>query len=167
MSVSKGMSARNICKAIAPVILSLYFCVFIAGAGWSEGVSNLDKYNSEKKDPGTAGILSVIPSLGHYYAGDWGRGVKFIFIDSTILVASFYSMGLASTNKGDFFDTQSFISMLEAGLIGGVLLFLAKTWEVADAQATVDDYNRHLKEKYGLSMDINMASTQLYYSYRF
>ena len=81
------------------------------------------------KDPAKAGLLAaVIPSAGHYYAGNWGKGSLFLLGEITSL-----AIGLSSEN-----DSTRNVFM-------GVFLAL-KAWEVYDAVKETEKYNRFVDE---------------------
>lgn len=87
----------------------------------------LAMYNNQKKNPGTAGVLSfLISSTGHAYAGNWGRGL--LFLGGRILCVSVASNAESKDHA-----------------IGGLIAFLGLAiWEIIDAGNEVDKYNKRL-----------------------
>ena len=80
------------------------------------------------KDPTKAGLLAaIIPSAGHYYAGNWWKGSLFLIGEITSL-----AIGLSS----------------EIILPGMLLwyLFVLKAWEVYDAVKETEKYNYFVDE---------------------
>ncbi|MGB4177407.1 MAG: ankyrin repeat domain-containing protein, partial [Halanaerobiales bacterium] len=83
----------------------------------------------EYKDQSRAGLLAaIVPSAGHYYAGNWGKGSLFLFGELTSL-----AIGLSSEDN----------SVRNTCLT----VFLAlKVWEVYDAIQETEKYNQYVEE---------------------
>lgn len=156
-------------KIFALFVLAFYGFTVLVGSCWGEtnGLTfeqlkiNQEKYNSEKKDPWAAvGCSLLLPSLGHNYAGDPERGYKFIFIEGLglgiMLIGGLYS---AFPNAGG----NATLASIE--ILGGSIFVLGKAWEVFDSYSTAIDFNKALKEKYGLALHISTGKIVTYYSY--
>lgn len=168
---------NKLLKAIAPLVLVFFFSVAIVGPGWGEEGKTLTneqlkinqaKYDAEKKDPNTAAVLSYfVPSLGHYYAGDWLRGVKFLLIDAAVIGLAISASDQASLNRTDPSGAGSFIQSLGIVLLAGAALTISHVWCAIDAIDTINNFNQQLKKKYGMSLGINIDSLDLRYSFNF
>jgi hypothetical protein len=110
-------------------------------------------YNAESKNPWLAvGAAWLMPTLGHAYAGDWGRGLPFFGAEVLGLALMMSSVDTDSVNSG----TAS---------AGVAILMVARIWEYIDAYGTAEDSNRKLKEKYGLSLQLRNNSPVLAFNY--
>jgi len=123
--------------------------------------TKLLRYNSEKKEPWIA-VLGAwfMPSLGHYYAGDWGRSLPKIGVQAAGL--GLYIAGLSQTTTSS--TTSSGTSLALGGLI---VLLGGRIWEYFDAYSTAEDYNRSLQKKYSLTLNIYNNQPALQVSYQF
>lgn len=121
----------------------------IETAGKNEILSSVDAlqmmlYESQRKSPTTAVLLScLITSVGHAYAGNWGRGLLFTMGRLGGYVIAANSPDKKSDNSwGDKTPDHS-----QGYYIGvGITLVLA-IWEMIDASATAESYNNDLYKK--------------------
>lgn len=103
-------------------------------------------YNQQKKNETIASLLSLIPTMGHYYAGDWGRGLRYLGWNIPYIMTM---TALAITTKG--------FSQKTEGMEGIGVVFLIpfaivpKFFESEDARRTARLYNQNLKTQLGLS----------------
>ncbi len=99
---------------------------------------SIDDYNRLKKSPTIAFFLNIIPgfALGHAYAGDWGRGMKYEGSEALLLAAGL-GVGLA----GQFVGFSALTILIPA-----VVTFLViDIGQAVDAASCVKEYNRKLK----------------------
>lgn len=121
-----------------------------------ENKSDTDKlieYNSESKNSWIAvGAAWLLPSLGHAYAGDWGRGFPFLFADvgCIALMASGFSTG--PLGRPNYSTTY---------IIGALGLIVARVWEYFDAYSTAEENNNKLKIRLGVSSINGLWATSL------
>lgn len=108
---------------------------------------NIFVYRVEKKDPLVAIAAASIPSLGHAYAGDWKRGVKF-------LIAEVLEMGLINAARVSMEDPEMEIDLSAIGPFALIALVGTKIWEYIDVYNLVNEYNTSLRVKYGLVPDV-------------
>ena len=105
--------------------------------------NSLAVYESKRRSPWVGfGLAYFFPSAGHFYANDWGRGLK-IYLGEAIGAAL---IGTGNNNVD----------------IAGVIIFLtARIWELVDAYDAVEDYNTKLKQglnlAYGFDPYYNMT----------
>lgn len=110
-------------------------------------------YESDKKEPAMAGLLSVLmPSLGHAYAGDPGRGVGFFVAEVVEGAAGWYLLERVG-NNATLSDTVRLWGEL-AGLAVVVLGVATKVGECHDAIHTADAYNAELAKRLGLEIGL-------------
>jgi len=116
----------------------------IAQEGNKSETEALLKYQAEKKEPWVGvGAAFLVPSLGHAYAGNWGRGVKFLLIDVGCI--ALMSAGASEAVEGN-------TGLYTIGLLG---LTVSRIWEYIDAYRAVEDYNKKVAEKYGVGVSLN------------
>ena len=107
-------------------------------------------YLALKKDPGTAGLLSfLIPTAGHAYAGDWGRGVTFFLLK----FVAYYIMIDGIKEKTETIDVYfgpditntylEYTSQYKLGVGALVVLYIS---DIGDAVNTAKKYNAKLQE---------------------
>ncbi|PRX21122.1 hypothetical protein BX659_13315 [Orenia metallireducens] len=103
------------------------------------------EYLNNKKNKGLATVLATIPSLGHYYAGDWDRGRKFLYaevIEVIIMMLSF----------DDDFDYKDPSRKEIIGMISSMAFVGTKSWELLDAYRSVEISNAKLKDNISLRL---------------
>ena len=155
-------------------------------------VKQLDEYTQvvyemEKKEPMGAFIGSfLVPSVGHAYAGNWGKGLKFLGAEILALAVMSYASSDNSTrseyvsynnyNNYNSYYENGYYRTVEKGtdndwLIGaGAITFLAlRVWENIDAYKTAKHYNSNLIKRIELSPilsgDTKSAGIQLNYKF--
>ena len=145
------------------VIIGLFLVVFsfcFVSASFSEEMSVDTKwrlYTSESKNPWIAvGAAWLVPTMGHAYAGNWGRGLPFLGVEAASLAVMVSSIS----------STGSSVNASQYGLGLGVLL-VARVWEYMDAYATAEDANKELKTKYGVGFMLRNDLPVLALNYRF
>ena len=158
----------QVLKAVAPVVLVLYFCAAVVGPAWGEEAQSLsadqlkinqEKYNSEKKDTVvTMALAWSVPSLGHFYAGDWGRAGKFVLFEAIGLGLMIAGYNQANSEESDNYSFGRLLPSNGNFQAGIVILAVARVWEVIDANSTAIEFNEQLKKKYGLSFYMNTPS---------
>ena len=120
-------------KRILCVILMV--CL-LAPFAFADEAENLARYNSEKKDPGTAALWSLaVLGGGQVYHGNWIKA-GLLWVVTSVCFSQIY---LALT------DTS-----IDSGAYG--LLFMGSwLYSIYDASAEARDINQKLRTKYGLS----------------
>jgi len=156
-------------KNLAPIVLVIFFFSVVVGIGWGEEINNLsavEKYNQEKKDPWTAVKYSFyLPTLGHYYAGDWWRGTKFLLFETIglSLVLSGFNIAISEA-KGD-----QYLPILDNATFntGIIILIVSSVWESIDAYWTAEEFNKNLKERHNITLNIKNNMPCLSINYKF
>ena len=141
-------------------ILVLLFVICLAGMSLAQEMDTDTKwrlYNAESKNPWLAVVAAwLLPTMGHAYAGNWGRGLPFLGAEAAGLALMMSSIS----------STGSSVNTSQYGLGLGVLL-VARIWEYFDAYATAEEFNKELKTKYGLTFIIRDSLPALAFNYRF
>jgi len=110
-----------------------------------------------------------VPTLGHAYAGNWGRGAPF-------LVGEVVAVTLIVNGANDTYWTWGGEELTDAGatkvLAGAGLLIVTRVWEYIDAYHTAEDYNRRLEKRYlerrlGLSLRADDKTPRFAFTYAF
>lgn len=137
-------------------------------------------YEKNKKKPGVAAFLGlVIPSAGHAYTGNWGRGLLFATTEIAFLTAAgyeiynnYYQDNEEMINKNYdnhdydqkwwnndykmFYNIDYKAAMndkkIQAYMVGFAII---KLWEVFDAYNTAEKYNTQLR------FELNLQSKSL------
>ena len=115
-------------------------------------------YESTKKNPWAGvGLAYLLPTAGHFYANDWGRGLKF-FLGQVIglgIMLNSYTYEEKCTVYDDYYyyydncyDERVYNE--DQALAGTAIYLIARIWEFFDAYDAVEDYNAKLK--YGLDL---------------
>jgi hypothetical protein len=98
-------------------------------------------YNAESKNPWLAvGMAWLLPTMGHAYAGNWGRSLP--FLGAEIVGLALMTSSISSTGTS--------VNTSQYGLGLGIFLG-ARIWEYIDAYTTAEEFNNELKKKYGLT----------------
>jgi len=116
----------------------LVLCFFSAFVYAGDEATNLQRYNSEKKDPVAASLWSLfVGGGGQYYNGDLPRAIGFASATGlSFLLWWYYGFHLHNYST--------------ANIYGAIYL---GTWmySIYDAQVGAVEINRKLKTKYGIS----------------
>jgi hypothetical protein len=141
-------------KKILLACLLILLTVSCAGKSFAQEPDTDTKwklYNAESKNPWLAvGAAWFLPTAGHAYAGNWGRGLPFLGVEAASLALMMSSIN----NTGTSVNTSQY------GLAVGALL-VARVWEYFDAYATAEDANKELKQKYGITFLIRDSAPGL------
>lgn len=124
----------------AVVILLVFFLFF--GLAYSENISAPNVIYCNQKDKTVAALFSIIlPSAGHAYAENWGRGMLFV-AGETIIIGSiaygYKEVAKLKSNDNKIYNAGQ--SNLLFGL-GYASLIGLRIWEIIDATKEVDKYN--------------------------
>lgn len=121
-------------------------------------LENFSRYEAEKKSPWLAvGAAWLVPTLGHAYAGDWGRGINFLVAD-----VACYGIVIIGSNMMTISSRGAALY-----LIGYVGLLVSRICEYVDAYKTAEDYNKKLAEKCGIRLSLHQGPPYLQLSYKF
>jgi len=146
-------------KALVAIIL-VVLVVCLVGISFAQEMGTDTKwklYNAESKNPWLAvGAAWFIPTAGHAYAGNWGRGLPFLGVEAASLALMMSSIS----------STGSTVNTSQYGLALGVFM-VARIWEYFDAYSTAEDANKELKKNYGLTFLIRDSSPSLAFNYAF
>ena len=133
------------------LLIALSLSAFSQG---SSGMSDTDKmmmYESGKKNPTTAVVLScLLTSSGHAYAGNWGRGLAFTAgrIGCGVIAITMGIKEETETYDGGWYTieetTTEITGMYYVGMLGATAIAI---WEMIDASNQVKKYNQNLFEK--------------------
>lgn len=136
---------KTIIKVVAVMIIMVMFAPMVQ-AGELDYRLDFEarklEYEDNKKTPLIAPALSYfIPTAGHFYAGDWSRGLKFPVMTLGGLLLG--TVGSESGNDG--------MALAGAGIAIG-----SHVWELFDAYDTAKDYNENLKRELRISPTYNI-----------
>ena len=143
-------------KIIALFLISIFLVLFtdIVIAEELDIKTRWELYNTQKKYPLLAAGASIVPTLGHAYAGDWERGLPFLGAEIAGIALIVIEANEQDPNKQD----------LGRALVGVYVFFVATVWESIDAYLTADNFNEKLKEKYNLSLRIRESCPTLMFT---
>ena len=97
-------------------------------------------YQNESKNPWIAlSLSSMLPSLGHLYIENWGRGLLFLLAD----IGGIYIMSNREVKDGYY--------------IGTAVLMISRVWEGIDAYSVAKENNLKIREYLGLK-DASLVS---------
>jgi len=121
------------------------------------------KYQAEKKDPWIAAAIPLlfISSVGHAYAGDWGRGL--LFLGGKLLCGILMTQTETSYVGYGYYSTRP-SSSAQAAAIAWLVLYI---WEPIDAFQVAEDYNNRLRNQLGISLAPYQNTLSLKLSYQF
>lgn len=137
-------------------------------------------YDSQKKSPGTAAILSLLfTSAGHAYAGNWPRGLLFTggkVISVLVMVSGVQTKSEPYTYSfgGRSYTYYTYYTELTAAYylgLGGLIILTI--WEPIDAAETATKYNKDLYERimgkrpYSLNIAPYRDGALVQFAYRF
>lgn len=110
-------------------------------------------YSAQAKEPWLAVAGSFfIPSLGHAYAGNWGRGAIFLGAE---LIEGVVAVGCLNDNYY-YWSGSRFVEVNTENDGVGALAYLAlvgtRIWEYVDAYKTAEKFNADLRNKLSLTM---------------
>lgn len=171
------------------ICLLCFFSTLSFGASFdvreSKSLTEVQKfeYDVEKKSPMLAvGMTWLVPSLGHAYAGNWGRGLLFLGAETLSLVLAVSAMAdnddrYIHTNQDDgYYTTSPNPYYNEDGedndwiFTTGIITFLGlRIWEHFDAYKTTKRHNYNLFKEISLQPKISLEdrSVGLQASYKF
>lgn len=118
--------------------------------------SSMIEFEMEKKEPwGAVAGAFLLPSVGHAYAGDWGRGLK--FLGGEFLALLVMSEAASDNITRYSYNYYSGYTYYEEGTdndwligVGAITLIGLRIWEHVDAYKTAKDYNKNLYRKLSL-----------------
>ena len=115
----------------------------------------LAAYQSMKRDPAMAGLLSaIVPTLGHVYAGRAVNGLIFFVFESAEAAGAYFTLR-ALADTAYYRTPAQDDSLLTFGVACAVALVLTKMWECADAVVATDKYNEALRGRLALRLGTN------------
>lgn len=126
-------------------------------------------YESSKKNPWIgAGLAYFLPTAGHFYANDWGRGLKFFLAEAigVGIMLNAYTYEEKCNEYGGYYYSYQHCYEEETYdedqyMTGATIYLIAKIWEIFDAYDAVEDHNTKLKQGldlvYGFDPYYNMT----------
>lgn len=139
------------------------------------------EYDMGKKAPwGAVAGTFLLPSLGHAYAGNWGRGLGFLagelLVYGLMINAANDNVYHSGYTSGSYYSGYTYHSSYETGtendwMIGiGALAYISlRIWEHVDAYKTAKNYNANLYRKLTLdpviSVENKTAGIKLSYNF--
>lgn len=121
------------------------------GYGQQDQSILLASYQSMKRDPAMAGLLSAfVPTLGHVYAGEVGTGAEFAF-GEVALVAGAVLSGNAAAGT-DSSENATILTVVST--VCWVAAVVTKICECGDAVNAANRYNQKLQERLGLHIGL-------------
>jgi hypothetical protein len=147
-------------------------------ASGSENLEKMMYYERDKKNSGTAVLLSlVITSAGHAYAGNWGRGLSFTagrIAGAVLAITAGIQTNTQSTYVGSGrYYTSETVEITSWYYIGIASTLVFSIWEAIDASAEVDRYNASMynrimgKKPFSLNVVPTKNGPQVQLSYCF
>jgi hypothetical protein len=135
-------------------------------------------YESGKKNPTMGVILScLLTSAGHAYADNWGRGLLFTAgrVASAVLAVTLGIQTKTETTGGYYYSyTEETVEITPVYYIGLGLTVVLAIWEMIDASAEVDKYNKRLydkimgtKSEFGMNIVPTKNGANLVFTYQF
>ena len=132
-------------------------------------------YQTQKKSEGTAMLFSfIIPSGGHAYAGNWGRGLGLAASEVGLLIMAI-SIGFTENCSSSYYSAYEYCDYEPNGLfwVGYLGAIATRFYEIFDAGKEVKKYNNQLLMQYGLNPAFSMniipqkkgATLQLAYNF--
>jgi len=144
-------------KLVLVLVLSLlctpFFSVTSIAAESSDITLKRLEYEDKKKNPwGAVAFSWFIPSAGHAYAGDWGRGAKFLGLEVLEIALISYGMQETTETRNTYYGKVTETEYKNEGIASLATLALVGTrlWEYFDAYDTAEDYNEKLKQRLDL-----------------
>ena len=146
---------------------------------YSDNTQQLMMYQTQKKSEGTAMLFSfILPTAGHAYAGNWGRGLGFAATEVGLYIMAF-TAGMEEEEDcyySSYGTTQCYDSYYEPNGLFWIGFFGAigtRFYEIFDAGKEVKNYNQLLLMQYGMEPGFSMniipqkkgASLQLAYNF--
>ncbi len=121
-------------------------------------------YLSNQKDKYAAMSWSLVcPSLGHAYAGDWGRGVPFlagkVAAVTTVVVAYTQIPFSQIPNKN--------VVMNGWLAVGGAIFLTMSIWEPYDVVQTVEEYNRELRKALHIAFEPQEGGAKINFKFSY
>jgi len=109
--------------------------------------------------------LLITPSLGHFYAGQWGRGVLFISLRTTVLLGMY--VALMSNSRASYYYSieEGIYESVGIAVIGFSLCGAVTLIDWAFVPSSVQKYNT----RFQIEPEIDLQNGQygLGFSYRF
>ena len=134
-------------------------------------------YQSQKKSEGTAMIFTfLLPTAGHAYAGNWGKGVGLFAAEIGLMIMA-STIGISeSCDSYDYGYYYSYCDYEPNGLfyVGFFGAIATRLYEIFDAGKEVRKYNQRLMMRYGINPGFSMniipktqgAELKLAYNFR-
>ena len=122
---------------------------------YSDNTQKLMMYQTQKKSEGTAMLFSfIIPTAGHAYAGNWGRGLGFAATEVGLYIMAF-TAGMDEVCYGYYYyDCYSEPNgLFWIGFFGAIG---TRFYEIFDAGKEVKNYNLKLLMQYGMEPGFSM-----------
>jgi hypothetical protein len=114
--------------------------------------------------PAITGLV-IGPSIGHFYAEQWGHGFKTVGVRLGICVLGYTGMTLDRRSNANFWD--AFHNELLVGTIAAGALIGHALWDIAQAEKSAYKYNESIKIQ--IQPDINLKEKRygIGFVYRF
>ena len=115
-------------------------------------------YQTQKKNEGTAMLFSlIIPSGGHAYAGNWGRGLGLAASEVGLLIMAI-SIGFTENCSSSYYSAYEYCDYEPNGLfwVGYLGAIATRFYEIFDAGKEVKKYNQRLLMQYGMGPGFSM-----------
>ena len=145
-------------------------------AGGEDGQEKLSeedalmRYKMQEKNAGL-GFLGwlLFPSLGHAFIGEWGRGVPFLVVDIIGYVLAVQRTSTYHYSGYPYYRRYYTYEPSELAGVGIGLLIITRLWELIDVVSYANNFNRELREKYGLALKpmVGFDKATLALSYEF
>ena len=114
-------------------------------------------YQMQKKSEGTAMLFSfLLPTAGHAYAGNWGRGLGFAATEVGLYIMAL-TLGIQENCSLDDWGYED--CYIEPNVLFAVGVFGAigtRFFEIFDAGKEVKKYNQSLLMQYGINPALSM-----------
>jgi hypothetical protein len=106
--------------------------------------------------------------VGHFYANDWGRGLKFLLFEAVGIGVMVSSVKKECINYNTYYyndyygydNCESTINY-DQYYLGAAIFILSRVWEFFDVYDAVEDYNFKLKQGLGLAYGVDHRNNLL------
>ena len=113
------------------------------------------------RSPGLAAALEIVPSLGHAYAGNWKKGLKWVMVQAVGL-----AIAGSTIEEDEFGETK--VKNTPLAVAGYTVWGLGLVRSMFSAYSTAEDYNEgQLSMDYDCTIIAAKNGATLIFSYRF
>jgi hypothetical protein len=124
--------------------------------GRQDQLTLLATFQSQKRDPAMAGLLSAfVPTLGHVYAGEGGTGTGFLLGEAALVALAVLFDNVAAA---DTTEAAGLFAAMSTGCWAAAAV--TKICECGDAVNAASRYNQRLQERLGLQIGLQLLRSE-------